>query len=169
MWAIFRGGCRAAATSKMERFVILSSINTLKNSKSPYNTLKLDQVLNSCVEFILRFFTQEIFRNSDFFQNDAANSRNRYFIYYICWFYQNYIIFEGFVTFWVIAYSFLANFAVKPGFLHIFKEKLLLWISLSNHSCFYGNWCKFYICPWCRKFNVLPKYIHFYTFISYMW
>ena len=32
-----------------------SSINTIKYSKSPYNALKLDQVLKSCVEFILIF------------------------------------------------------------------------------------------------------------------
>ena len=38
-------------------------------------------------------------------------------------FYQNYIIFEGFIPFWMIAFSFLANFAVKPGFLHIFLNK----------------------------------------------
>ena len=109
----------------------------------------------------------EIFRDFDFSQNGEVNSRNRYFIYYTCWFYQNYIIFEGFVLFWMIAYSFLANFTVKPGFLLIFLN-LLLWIYLNNHGCFYGNRCKFYICPWCGKFKVLSKYIHFCTSISYI-
>ena len=41
----------------------------------------------------------------------------------------DYIIFEGFVLFWMIAYSFLANFTVKPGFLHIFFKSTIMNLS----------------------------------------
>ena len=45
-----------------------------------------------------------------FFQIGVVNSRNRYFIYYTCWFYRNYFILKGFVSFWTNASSFLENF-----------------------------------------------------------
>ena len=128
-------------------WAILSSIDTLKYSKWPYNAEKFDQVLESCVEFILRFLPDKfseilIF----FFKIDAANSKSRYFTYYTCLFYQNYIILKGFVSFWMIGYSFPANFAVRPGFLHIFKEKSIIMNFSQDHSCFYGNRCNFYSC-----------------------
>ena len=106
-------------------------------------------------------FNQEIFRNLDFDQNGVANSRNRYFIFCTYWFYQKCIIMEGFVSFWMIAYSFLANFAVKPGFLRVFLKNPLLWIFLSNHSCFYGNQRTFYFA---YDVGNLMYFLNIYTF-----
>ena len=106
-------------------------------------------------------FNQEIFRNLDFDHNSVANSRNRYFIFYTRWFYQKFIIIEGFVSFWMIAYSFLANFAVKPGFLGLFFKNPPLWIFLSNHSCFYANKRKFYFA---HDVGNLIYFLNIYTF-----
>ena len=51
---------------------------------------------------------------------------------------------------------------LKPRFLHIFYKSSPLLISFSRHSCFYGNSSKFYICPWCSKFNLLfNAFFHF--------
>ena len=37
-----------------------------------------------------------------------------------------FFIFEGFISFWMIAFSFLAKFAFKPGFLHISKKSAIV-------------------------------------------
>ena len=91
------------------------------------------------------------------------------YVFYTCWFFQNYVIFEDFIIFWMIAYSYIANFAVKPGFLHIFLKKSAIMNFSWQHRCFWGNMCQFYIFPWCGKFNVFSKYSHCCTSISYIW
>ena len=174
-----------AATMVM--WTIMSSVIAIKYSKSPYNALKLDQVLKSCIEFILRIqiFYPRNFKKfcCFFFQNFVANRRNlyikflfyrRYFMYYTCWFYQNYIIFEGFTSIWMIA--IFAKVLHHFGFVQIlyifkyyitFQKNLPLWISFSNYSCFYGCRCSIFAHDVGNLMYFLN--INFYTSISYIW
>ena len=78
--------------------------------------LKTSPSHEKCVEFILRFLSQKF---SEIF---IIFWRNMFYIFW--WFYRNYVLSEEvLVSFWMIAYSFLVNFAVKLEFLHIYFFK----------------------------------------------
>ena len=86
--------------------------------------LKTSPSHEKCIEFILRFLAQTF---SEIF---IIFWRNMFYIFW--WFCRNYVLSEEvLVSFWMIAYSFLVNFAVKSEFLHIYFLKKSAIMNLS--------------------------------------